>query len=85
MVNLSELTNKEIRLALDMIRDRHPLYKKTNLNTLAKVTINIFDLNLPVERIVRVPSFKKILFRTVIHSVTKKNGKYKIKNKRILK
>jgi len=58
--------SKEIRLALDMVAQQYPLYKKASKQTKAEFVKDIFNYDVSIERIIRVKSFKEILFKKKI-------------------
>ena len=79
-------SKKELRLALDLVDHSCPLFK--NIMTAeekAEVIKNLFGWEVPIQRITNLPSFKKILYKTIIVSVTKHNNKYIIKHKKVRK
>lgn len=51
---------KEIRLALDMIDQRYPLYKKADLQTKLDFIYDIFNFDIVKNDLLKLKSFKKI-------------------------
>ena len=75
--------NKELRLALELLDMAVPLYKRANTETKADFIRDIFNFEVTTEKLSKVKSFKKILYKTVIVSVTEHNGKYIVKHKQV--
>ena len=65
----SNPTSKEIRLALDIITQCYPLYKRADMKTKAEFVKDIFNFNVPLERITRIKPFKQILFKKIITKI----------------
>lgn len=74
---------RELRLALEIIDQHYPLYKKADAETKADFVRDVFKFDVPTEKVTNLKSFKKILFKTVIVSVTEHNGKYIVKHKKV--
>lgn len=62
-------TNKEIRLATEVVKQMYPIYKRSNKETIANFVKDIFSMEVPIERITKVKSFKEILFKKIIVGV----------------
>jgi len=62
-------TSKEIRLALDIVSQCYPLYKRASMKTKAEFVKDVFKFDVSIERITRVKPFKQILFKKVITKV----------------
>lgn len=80
-------TSKEIRLALDIVTQCHPSCKKTNDKTKAELVIDMFNFDVSPERIMRVTSFKNILFKKIIIGIKPipNSKKYKTLIKKVRK
>jgi len=79
-------TNQELRLALELVDHAYPLFKNVlSPKEKAEIIESLFGWIVPTGRISNLPSFKKILFKVVIVSVTQHNGKYIVKHKKVRK
>ena len=79
-------TRKELRLALELVDHAFPLFK--NIMTpaeKAEAIESLFGWKVPEKRIANLPSFKQILYKTVIVSVIEHKGKYIVKHKKVRK
>ena len=75
---------RELRLAIELVDQAYPLFKHTYCaEDKAQLIRDMFGWEVPTERIANIPPFKKILFKTVIISVTEHNGKRIIKHKKV--
>ena len=72
-------TSKEIRLATDIVKEQYPLWRNAGREVLAEFVKDIFNYDVPVERIARVTPMKRVLFRRV---VTVRNNKIVIRRVR---
>jgi len=49
-----------------MMEQQYPLYKRATKRTKAEFVKDVFHYDIPIERIIRVKSFKEILFKKKI-------------------
>lgn len=53
-------TNKELRLALDMVNQQYPLYRKSDIKTKVNFIKDIFKYDINEQRLKKLKPFKKI-------------------------
>ncbi len=78
-------SNKQLRLALDLIDDMYPLYKKIPIGSKVDFLKDVFKIEVSKERLQRLNSHKDILFKYLITSIKLGPNKNKIKIKRVIK
>lgn len=77
-------SNREIRLAQELIDMMYPLYKHADPKTKAEFVLDTFKYDTTIDHILKVKPFKKILFKKVFVGVKPTtNGKYEILTKRV--
>jgi len=73
--------NKDLRLALDLTNEMYPLYNKMEVESKVDFLKDIFKMNVSKQRLKRLNSHKKLLFKCVITT----NNKNQIIIKRVRK
>lgn len=79
-VPVDKPSNKQLRIALDLIDEIYPLFKGLSVENKCDALREVFKINTTPERLKSMTSIKKILFKRVI---TVKNNK--VIFKRVLK
>lgn len=81
---MKQVTNKDLRLALDLVEFFYPLYKNADKRSKAILVKDIFKIDTSIDDLEKVPDFKKILFKDVIDGINESaNGKIKVKVTRV--
>jgi len=62
-------SNKDLRLALDLLDNMYPIYKNTDLKSKEDFLKDVFKFYIPKGKLKRLNSHKKILFKKVITSI----------------
>ena len=85
----NKVTDKEIRLALDIIRQTHSQWIKADTRTRfeAEYVKKTFNFDIPLERIFNIKGFKQVLFKTIITKTQPipNSKRYKVITKKIRK
>lgn len=77
-------TNKELRLLKDILKQKHPKYRKYP-RLLANDIHHQFFFKVPIERILNIKGFKQVLFKTIITKIRPipNSNKYEVLTKKI--
>jgi len=78
-------SNKDLRLALDLLNNMYPLYKKTDVETKADFLRDVFKFYVSANRIKRLKPHKTILFKKVILGIKLHMGNNQVIIKRVRK